>query len=68
MNYDDYDNTWYYREINNGTWTEIPISYEVNDNEEWMNIRFVLTDFGLFKITVGGGVINCPSYFMPTEF
>ena len=63
LNYDDYDNTWYYREINNGTWTEIPISYEVNDNEDWMNIRFVLTDFGLFKMTVGGGTINCPSSF-----
>ena len=52
VNYDDYLDTWYYRDITNGTWYETPIFSETNDNYNWMNIRVALTDFGVFKLNI----------------
>ena len=52
LNYDDYENAWYYREINNGTWYEQPIYYQADDYPDTESIKFVLTDFGIFQVNI----------------
>ena len=52
VNYDDYLDTWYYRDITNGTWYETPIFSESWESP-WMNIRVALTDFGIFRLNIG---------------
>ena len=69
ISYDDFTNTWYYRENNNGTWFESILSNEPQDNENWMSLRFILTDFGIFKIYFQGGSNDqgCQNYWYNYE-